>query len=77
MKTMAISTFKAHALEALDRVARTQEGIVITKRGVPLAQVLPYRGTASEPVPGRLAEALVFEDDIVTPLGEEMWEACR
>lgn len=77
MRSMAISTFKAHALEAIDQVAKTQEGIVITKRGRPLAQVVPYRGPTADAVPGRLADALVFEDDIVTPLGDEMWEVCR
>jgi len=43
MKTMAISKFKAHALKVLNEVAKSQETIVITKRGKPLAQVVPYR----------------------------------
>ena len=77
METMAISAFKAHALEAIDRVAKTREPIVVTKRGKPLAQVVPYQGEDSVPIPGKLAEALLFEEDIVTPLGDEMWEACR
>ena len=33
MKTMGISKFKTHALKILDEVAKTQEIIVITKRG--------------------------------------------
>ena len=33
MKTMGISKFKTHALKILDQVAKTQEIIVITKRG--------------------------------------------
>ena len=43
MKTMAISEFKAYALKVLNDVAKSQEIIVITKRGKPLAQVVPYR----------------------------------
>ena len=77
MKTMGISKFKSHALKVLDRVAKTQEIIVITKRGRPLAQITPYRNPALDSKPGRLADALVFEKDIVSPLGEDMWEACQ
>ena len=74
MRSLAISAFKAHALELVGRVASTREGIIVTKRGKPLAQVLPYQRAGEVPVPGRLAEALVFEKDIVSPLGAESWE---
>lgn len=77
MKTMGISKFKSQALKILDQVAKTQEIIVITKRGKPLAQITPYRHTDINPKPGKLADALVFEKDIISPLGEEMWEACK
>ena len=77
MKTMGISQFKTHALKILDQVAKSQEGIVITKRGKPLAQVIPYRNSDINPKPGKLANYLVFEKDIVSPLGEEMWDACK
>jgi prevent-host-death family protein len=77
MKTMGISKFKSHALKILDQVAKTQEIIVITKRGKPLAQIAPYRNSDINPRAGKLADALVFEKDIVTPLGEEMWDACK
>ena len=77
MKTMGISEFKKHALEILDQVAKAQENIVITKRGVPLAQIIPYRKGDFDHKPGKLADTLVFEKDIVSPLGEEMWEACK
>jgi prevent-host-death family protein len=77
MRRMAVSAFKAHALEILDQVARSRQGLVITKRGKPLAEILPYRGDESRPTPGRLSAALVHEKDIVSPLGEDLWEACR
>ena len=75
MKVLTITDFKAHALHVLGQVAKTKEPVVITKRGKPLAEVVPYSG--SEPAPGRLSEALVFEKDIVSPLGGEMWNACK
>jgi prevent-host-death family protein len=77
MKTMAISEFKAYALKVLSDVAKSQETIVITKRGKPLAQVVPYRISVVKPTPGKLAGAFVFEKDIITPLGEELWEASQ
>jgi len=77
MQTMGISQFKSHALKILDQVAKTKEIIIITKRGKPLAQIIPYRDSISNHTPGKLADALVFENDIVSPLGEEMWDACK
>ena len=61
MKTMAISSFKAHALRVIDEVSRTHEGIVITKRDKAMAELLPYRTKNKTPVPGRLSSALVHE----------------
>jgi prevent-host-death family protein len=73
--TVPISRFKATCLAALERVRKTGRPLLVTKRGVPIAQVIPppapevkgafgvMRGTADE-----LA-------DILEPLGEEDWEA--
>lgn len=77
MKAMGISEFKSHALRILDQVAKTQEVIVITKRGTPLVQISPYRNPDANCKPGRLSDTLVFEKDIISPLGDEMWEACK
>ena len=75
MKTMPVTDFKAHALKVLGEVAETREPVVVTKRGKPLAEIVPFAGKHT--APGRLAEALVFEDDIVSPLGEAEWNVCR
>lgn len=77
MKTMGISKFKTHALKILDQVAKTQEIIIITKRGKPLAQITPFRNDKINSMPGRLSDSFVFEKDIVSPLGEEMWDVCK
>ncbi len=75
MKTMAITDFKMHALQVLGEVAKTREPVVVTKRGKPLAEIIPF--AEKKPSQGKLTETLVFEDDIVSPLGEEIWNACR
>ena len=77
MKTMAISEFKAHALEVLGEVAKTKESVVVTKRGKPVAEVIPFRGEEDRPTPGKLRDALVFEKDVVSPIGEDDWDACK
>ena len=76
MKTMAISEFKTHALKIIDQLSKNHETIIVTKRGKPLAKLLPYEDTQDSIKPGQLAETLIFEDDIITPLGEDMWEVC-
>ena len=75
MRTLGITDFKAHALQVPGQVARTREPVVVTKRGKPLAEVIPF--SPDEPRPGKLADALVFEKDIVSPLGGDMWDACK
>jgi len=77
MKSMAISEFKTHSLQVLGRVARTKETVVVTKRGKPLVEVIPFRHSDESPSPGKLSETLVFEKDIVSPLGESIWSACK
>jgi prevent-host-death family protein len=75
MRTLGITDFKAHALQVLGQVAETRERVVVTKRGKPLVEVIPF--SQEDPHSGKLADALVFEKDIVTPLGEDMWDACK
>lgn len=77
MQVMGISEFKAHALNVLDQVAKSKNPVIVTKRGKPLAQILPYQADQVDHRPGKLADTLVFEKDIVSPLGEEMWDACK
>lgn len=77
MNDMGISQFKSHAAKILIRLAKTQENIIITKRGKPLARIIPYHDADMTPRPGKLANTLIFEEDIISPLGKEMWDACK
>ncbi len=74
MHAMAISEFKTHALRVLGRVEETREPVLITRRGKPVAKVVPYRPEGKKPVPGALAHTLLHEGDILSPLGEA-WDA--
>lgn len=77
MKTMAISVFKTNSLRLIDEVSKTHEGIIITKRGKAMAELIPFRSSMKTAVPGRLSKALVSEGDIVSPLDSSSWEANR
>ncbi len=77
MQTMGISAFKAHALKVLDQVAKTRDEVIVTKRGKPVARIVPFTDEIPAHMPGTLADTLVYEGDIVSPLGEDIWDACK
>jgi prevent-host-death family protein len=77
MQNMGISRFKNHTVEILGRLAKTKENIIITKRGKPLARIIPLQNTDMTPRPGKLAKTLIFEKDIISPLGKDMWDVCK
>jgi prevent-host-death family protein len=77
MRTMPVTRFKAHALAVLEEVSQTRESVVLTRRGKPIAEIIPFSGESAVPQPGQLASMVVREHDIVTPFGDEDWEASR
>jgi prevent-host-death family protein len=76
--SLSISRFKATCLAELERVRRTGRPLIITKRGVPIAQVLP---APHAPVTGSrfgaLAGSVTEHADLLAPLDEAEWEALR
>lgn len=73
VKTIAIGQFKAKCLGILEQVRSKKEGIIVTKRGIPVAQVLPLI-REQKSVREELLGTILFEKDIISPL-EEPWEA--
>ena len=67
--TISAAKFKAECLGLLDRVARTGRSLVITKRGKPVAQVVPL-----ETRPRTLEGSVRAERDLVSPTGVR-WDA--
>ena len=74
MEEIAISKFKATCLAVVEAVAKTKQGVIITKRGKPIAELIPYEAE-TEPVP--LKNTVVFMGDIISPAAAEDWEALR
>ena len=72
MASMAAGKFKNLCLKILDRVAQTRTPVTITKRGKPVATVVPYIATKRKPV--QLAGSILEERD--SPFGtNEEWDA--
>lgn len=69
MKEIAVGEFKAKCLRLLEQVRCRKEGLVVTKRGVPIAEVLPCK-RARKGARQELLGTVVFEKDILSPLDE-------
>lgn len=63
MKTIAAAKFKAECLALLDEV--DDEGIVITKRGTPVAKLIPIRSDCAHLI-GSLKDEIKIHGDIMS-----------
>lgn len=59
MKQMPAGKFKTHCLAVMDEVAATREAVVITKRGKPVAKVVPVDGPRPKKLLGSLVGVLL------------------
>ena len=79
MQQVAISEFKAKCLALLEQVSKTKRPILVTRRGEPLAEVIPPAPAAARADwLGCMADRIAILGDIVSPVVEETdWEALR
>lgn len=63
-RLMAAGVFKAECLAVLDRVAATGESVVVTKRGRPVAEVVPIRPKTVRPLRG----SVKTHGDLIRPI---------
>ena len=61
------SEFKAKCLQLISRVAETGDEVVITKNGIPISRLVPYR-TRPQSLPGIDRGRIAILGDIITPL---------
>lgn len=71
---ISAAQFKARCLKLMDEIARTREPIVITKRGRPVAKLVPADPERRKPLFGCMAGTVTSEADIMAPL-DVQWEA--
>lgn len=70
---MPAGKFKAQCLALMDEVSKGKGEIVITKRGKPVAKLVPYEATHKD-IFGYAKGTVTIHGDIVGPIGE-IWEA--
>jgi prevent-host-death family protein len=74
MKTVPAGEFKARCLTLMDDVRTTREPVVITKRGKPVAKLVPADDGRDEFI-GRLKGVIEIVGDIESPVvPPEDWE---
>jgi prevent-host-death family protein len=73
MKKMAAGAFKANCLAVMDEVQAKHETVVITKRGKPVAKLVPV-GPQSDDIFGFLRGKVTITGDVVSPaLSRREW----
>ena len=72
MKKIAAGEFKARCLSLMEAVRSTREPIVITKRGKPVAKLVPVESKKDDWI-GRLDGEFRVVGDIESPIDE--WES--
>lgn len=77
MKTIPAGQFKARCLTLMDDVRATREPVVITKRGKPVAKLVPADEVSRDFI-GRLEGVVRILGDIESPVvPPEAWKVLR
>ena len=78
MKEVAISEFKTKCLAILDEVQKTKDPIRVTRRGKPVAEVIPPSAIAPKNWMGSMKGKMKIVGDIVSPASDpDDWEVLR
>jgi prevent-host-death family protein len=72
--TIPAGEFKAKCLKLLDQVAADRRPLIVTKRGKPVAQIVPM--PAKKNIIGAMRESVLWEGDIISPIDVE-WEVMK
>jgi prevent-host-death family protein len=70
---ISAAEFKAKCLKLMDEVAKTHESITITKRGKPIAKLVPVE-SETRSLFGYMKGTVTILGDIVSPINEK-WSA--
>jgi prevent-host-death family protein len=77
MKKIAAGKFKAQCLRVMEQVHATREPVLITKRGKPLAKLVPAEKVTDDFI-GSLEGVIKIVGDIESPVVPlEDWDALR
>jgi len=70
MREISISEFKTRCLALLQEVKKTKKPILITRRGKPIAEIVPPSHAPKRRKLGALAGTMTILGDIVSPVIE-------
>jgi prevent-host-death family protein len=73
MKTMAAGSFKVHCLAVMDEVQAKRETVVITKRGKPVAKLVPVDKAPDEIYSFLRGKGAVTGDVVSPAISLEDW----
>lgn len=78
MKEVAISEFKAKCLALIDEVQKTKQPLRITRRGLPVAELVPTAPKGESNLLGFMKGRGKILGDIVAPAADpDEWEVLR
>ncbi len=78
METISAANFKATCLALLDKVEKTGKPIRVTKRGRPVAELVPVSPPGKRRIMGCMEGTAKIVDDIVSPaVPESDWDVLR
>jgi prevent-host-death family protein len=72
-KEIAAGEFKSKCLEIMNEVQRFKHEVTITKRGIPVAKLVPVEDL-NVALFGYLKDTVVVKGDLIAPI-EESWES--
>ena len=77
MRKIAAGEFKTRCLTLMDEVQKNREHVIITKRGKPVAKLVPMNNAPDDFI-GRLKGVFQIVGDIESPIDPpEAWESGR
>jgi prevent-host-death family protein len=71
-KYVGAAEFKANCLRLIDEVAQQRRPLIITKRGKPVAKLVPVETEAID-LFGRMAGSIKICGDIINPIEDAGW----
>ena len=71
---IAAGELKTHCLGLMEKIRTHRQTVIVTKRGKPIAKLVPFEDEGPAPVFGFLRGHATISGDIVAPT-EESWDA--
>ena len=71
---IAAGEFKTHCLGLMDKIHLHHQTVIITKRGKPIAKLVPFEDGGTKPIFGFMKGHASITGDLIAPTGES-WDA--